>query len=86
MPGLPGGSLELLYLEAYCRAGAHDRDWRETVIPHRTAWKRGRRDAVSWLRDVLDDGVIVKHAVMAVAGGVSFRVEAHNPTDLGLGA
>jgi hypothetical protein len=43
-PGLPGGPLEINYLEAYCRAGAHDRDWRETVIPHTTRVTRARRD------------------------------------------
>ena len=30
----PGGELRTLYLEAYCRPGSTDREWRETVIPH----------------------------------------------------
>jgi hypothetical protein len=29
----PGREIKILYLEAYCRAGSTDRDWRETVIP-----------------------------------------------------
>src|SRR5690606_5390237 len=30
-----GGEVSILYLEAYCRAGSTDRDWHETVIPHK---------------------------------------------------
>ncbi|MCK5278177.1 MAG: hypothetical protein KAK04_06560, partial [Cyclobacteriaceae bacterium] len=33
---LPGGSVEVWYLEAFCRAGSHDRDWNETLIGHQT--------------------------------------------------
>ena len=33
-PNLPGGEMRILYLEAYCRPGSTDRDWKETVIPH----------------------------------------------------
>ncbi|MBM3851207.1 MAG: hypothetical protein FJ396_13690, partial [Verrucomicrobia bacterium] len=33
---LPGRSIEVNYLEAYCRAGSTDADWvKHTVIPHR---------------------------------------------------
>jgi hypothetical protein len=35
-PRLPDGKLEVWYLEAFCRRGAWGRDWRETVLPHRT--------------------------------------------------
>ena len=35
-PQIPGGRLQVHYLEAYCRSGSTDRDWRETVIPHDT--------------------------------------------------
>jgi len=33
---LPGGKLEVWYLEAFCRSGAWGRDWRNTTLPHRT--------------------------------------------------
>jgi hypothetical protein len=33
---IPGGSIRVLYIEAFCRSGSTDRDWNETVIPHRT--------------------------------------------------
>lgn len=35
-PRVPGGAVEILYLEAFCRPGGHDRDWGETRVPHRT--------------------------------------------------
>src|SRR5262249_25443719 len=62
----PGEELRTLYLEAYCRPGSTDRDWRETVIPH-TAEKLEASVAgrVIRLRDKLADGVTVEHTVTA---------------------
>jgi hypothetical protein len=36
----------MLYLEAYCRPGSTDREWRETVIPHRVEFVEASRDGV----------------------------------------
>src|ERR1043166_498049 len=33
---LPGGTLEILYLEAFCRSNSTHRNWNETKISHRT--------------------------------------------------
>src|SRR4051794_3251385 len=59
---LPGGSLKIWYMEAFCRPGSTDRDWKETVIPHATrlieASPDGRRIT---LRSTLEDGVVVDH-------------------------
>ena len=33
---LPGGAVEILYIEAYCRPGSTKREWKQTVIPHKT--------------------------------------------------
>src|SRR4051794_34796810 len=33
---LPGGTLDVWYLEAFCRTGAHDREWGKTTLPHKT--------------------------------------------------
>ncbi len=35
-PALPGGKLEIWYLEAFCRKGSTQRDWTKTVLPHQT--------------------------------------------------
>src|SRR6266478_4341565 len=34
--GIPGGKIDIWYLEAFCRSGSTRRDWRQTTIPHRT--------------------------------------------------
>src|SRR4051812_30749855 len=33
---IPGGEVKVWYMEAFCRPGSTDRDWKETVIPHAT--------------------------------------------------
>jgi hypothetical protein len=78
---LPGGEVEINYLEAYCRPGSTDRDWRETVIGHSAEQVSAREDgSVIRLRDRLRDGVTVEHTITAAADEVDFRLVAHNPT------
>src|SRR5262245_35885748 len=78
---LPGGEIEIHYLEAYCRPGSTDRDWRETVIGHTTEQVAAREDgSVIKLKDTLRDGVVVEHSITARADEVDFRLVAHNPT------
>jgi hypothetical protein len=84
---LPGGRLKVHYLEAYCRPGSADRDWRQTVIPHQAELVSRSADGRSLrLRDTLADGVVVRHEVVAGEDGVAFRVVATNPTDRASGA
>ncbi|HVY68999.1 MAG TPA: hypothetical protein VHH73_03685 [Verrucomicrobiae bacterium] len=46
-PDIPGGAVDILWWEAFCRRGSTDREWERTTIPHRTelvsASKDGRR-------------------------------------------
>jgi hypothetical protein len=78
---VPGGEIVIHYLEAYCRAGSTDRDWRETVIGHETELVSAREDgSVLRLRDRLRDGAVVEHTITAGADEVDFRLVAHNPT------
>ena len=76
----PGDEIRILYLEAYCRPGSTDRDWGQTVIPHK-AEQLATSDASIQLQDTLADGVVVKHVIKTTADEVDFRVTAHNPTD-----
>jgi len=81
-PAMPGGPIRIHYLEAYCRAGSTDREWRETVIPHQAELVATRDDGRTIeVRDTLADGLIVKHTIRAAGDEVDFRIEAHNPTD-----
>ncbi len=74
--------LEILYLEAYCRADSTAADWHQhTVLPHRTELIGIRDDRRQiQLKDVLDDGVVVHHTITAGADEIDFRLVAHNPT------
>jgi hypothetical protein len=79
---LPGEELKVWYLEAFCRPGSTDRDWKETVIPHKTALVEADPEN-HWLklRSTLDDGVTVDHELRAGGDEVTFRLVASNPTD-----
>ena len=76
-PDISGGSVKVLFLEAYCRGKSTDRDWRETVIPHRTE-KRSATDRRIELRCKVEPSVTVDHVVEAVEDGVSIRMKARN--------
>jgi hypothetical protein len=75
--GLPGGELAVWYLEAFCRPGSSRRDWKETVIPHRTVLIAADADGTRLhLRSTLDDGVVVDSEIRSTADEVDFRVTA----------
>lgn len=79
---LPGGEVQIWYLEAYCRPGSTDRVWNETVIGHTTELIEADPDG-QWLklRCRLSDGVEVTHDIRVENDAVDFHVVAHNPTD-----
>lgn len=79
---LPGKSIEVNYLEAYCRAGSTEADWvKHTVIPHRAELISLSADRKTLkLRDTLADGVVVDHTIQAGTDDVDFRLVAHNPS------
>ncbi|MBI2825864.1 MAG: hypothetical protein HYX69_14355 [Planctomycetia bacterium] len=78
---IPGGPIKILYLEAFCRPGSTDRDWRETVIGHRTELLSADEDGRSLrLRSTLADGAVVTHDVTAGDDSVDFALLATNPT------
>jgi len=62
--------------------GSTDRDWHETVIPHKTQLIEASPDGHHIrLRNTLADGVIVDHEIEARHDEVEFHVVARNPTD-----
>ncbi len=77
----PGGEIKVWYLEAFCRPGSTDRDWKETVIPHKTKLVEASADGrLIKLRSTLEDGVIVDHVLKAGRDEVDFNLQATNPT------
>ena len=80
--GLPGETMKVWYLEAYCRAGSTDREWKETVIPHETKLIKASSEGQEIrLRCTVSDGVVVDHVITAKPGEIGFAITAHNPTE-----
>ncbi|MEZ6080695.1 MAG: prolyl oligopeptidase family serine peptidase [Pirellulaceae bacterium] len=80
---LPGKSLVIWYLEAYCRPGSTNRDWGKTVIPHHTELVSASDDGHQLrLRCTISDGVVVDHVITATHDEIDFRIAAHNPTQV----
>lgn len=77
-PAVPGGSIEINYPEAYCRANSTDADWvHHTVIPHQQEFlSRNASSTEIRLRDSLREGLTVTHAITAGTDEVSFQLEA----------
>jgi len=79
---VPGGEIRTLYLEAFCRPGSTDRDWRQTVIPHKTELVSTSDDRRQiQLRSRLEDGVVVDHVITVGDDEINFRLTAKNPTN-----
>jgi hypothetical protein len=70
---LPGSKLEIWYLEAFCRSGAHERDWRQTTWPHKTTLLTNENNRVLRFRTLVQTNVEVTHVVTAGADDVDFR-------------
>ena len=77
---LPDRPLIVNYLEAYCRPGSTDQDWKKTVIPHKTKLIEATPHHIR-LECRLEDGVVVTHDIKADARGVTMNVVAHNQSD-----
>ena len=77
-PHLPGGELPVWYLEAFCRPGSTGRDWKETVIPHKTRLVEASAEGrLIRLRSELEDGVVVDHEIRAGDDEVGFPRGRH---------
>lgn len=71
---LPGGQLDIWYLEAFLRPGAHGRDWGQTVIRHRTQLVATSRDGRELrFRTEVEPSVEVIHAVGIVDDGLDLE-------------
>jgi hypothetical protein len=78
-PRMPGGSVDIWYLEAFCRSGSTKRDWNQTTIPHRTellsASPDGRRLE---LRTKVEPSVEMRHVLTAGEDEVDFQLRVEN--------
>lgn len=81
-PNLPGQTLDIWYLEAFCRSGSTQRDWWQTVFPHKTTLVSASRDGKR-LRFLtrFDPAVEVIHEVRAGKDEVEFIFKLTNQGD-----
>jgi len=79
---LPGGTLEVWWLEAFCRRGSTKRAWGETTIPHTTELLAADKNA-QWLRlrSKVQPSVEVSQELRVVKEGVTFDLELKNSGD-----
>lgn len=76
---LPGGRLEVWYLEAFCRGNSTHREWQHTTIPHKTRLLEADPEG-RWVRleNKVEPHGIVKHHIQAKEGQVNFRMKLTN--------
>ena len=70
---LPGGKLDVWYLEAFCRSGAHDRNWGQTTLPHKTTLLTNEDSRVLRFRTLVQTNVEVTHVVTAGTDEIDFQ-------------
>lgn len=80
---VPGETIRVHYLEAYCRAGSTDADWvQHTRMQHETTLVEKSADGRRLvLRCRVSDGLIVEHEIVSTDDDVTFHLTARNPTD-----
>jgi hypothetical protein len=69
---IPGKSIRILYIEAFCRSGSTDRDWSETVIPHKTKLLSVSADGKHLEFLTTAENIEAKHSVRATDDEVEF--------------
>ncbi len=75
--GIPGGVLEVWYLEAVCRSGSTDREWAQTVIQQTTEKVELSADSKHLkLVTHVAGGVELSHDIRAGEDDVSFEITA----------
>ena len=78
-PRLPGGALEVLYLEAFCRHGARTQDWSRTTFRHKTTLLASRKSGrLLEFSTLVQPDVEVLHEVRAGGNEVEFRFRLSN--------
>jgi hypothetical protein len=79
---LPGGKVQVWHLEAFCRKGSTDRDWAQTVVPHKTELLEAndQRTRIK-LRTIIAGGVEVTQDIRSSADEVDFHLELLNTAD-----
>jgi hypothetical protein len=76
---LPGGKMDILYLEAFCKTGSTNRNWEQTTIPHKTELVSADENRkIIRLRTVVEPNIEVLHEIRAGKDEVDFQLELKN--------
>lgn len=79
---LPGGKVDVWYLEAFCRGDSTHRDWHQTVISHETRLVEAGPDGRGLrLFTIVEPRVEIEHDIRAGLDHVDFEVEMVNRGD-----
>jgi hypothetical protein len=79
---IPGGKVDILYLEAFCRRGSTHRPWGETTLPFKTELvEAGADHRFLKLRSMVDGKVEVRHLIRSAGDEVAFQIELENQSD-----
>jgi hypothetical protein len=79
-PTLPGGKLEILYLEAFCRKGSTEREWGKTVLPHKTKLISAESDHLRF-RTSIQPNALMLHEVRSSNDVIHFQFALTNAGD-----
>lgn len=74
---LPGGKLEILYLEAFCHKGSTERDWHKTVLPHKTSLVAAEPTHLRFRTSIQPDAEMI-HEVRAGSNTIEFQYTLTN--------
>ncbi len=77
---LPGDSVQVWYIEAFCRNGSHETAWEETVIGHQSKLISASPKEII-LENYLDDGMVAHHIISVKNDEIIFDVTISNPTE-----
>jgi len=75
---LPGGKLDVWYLEAFCQSGAHPQSWGKTTLPHKTTLLTNEGNRLLRFRTLVQSNVEVTHVVTAGVDEIDFRFTLAN--------
>jgi hypothetical protein len=75
---VPGGKIDIWYLEAFCRSGSTRRDWRQTTISQKTELISNKSATRLRLRTHVQPEVEVVHEIRAGKDAVDFSLTLKN--------
>jgi hypothetical protein len=74
---LPGGKLQILYLEAFCRNGSTEQEWKKTVVPHKTKLVYQGKSLLRF-QTVIEPAGLMDHEVRVGTNGIDFQYTLKN--------